>query len=95
MLIITSLTSSSIQHAPSFRRSPSSSLCLRHIAHARRRSAHRHARLQVVDAVGDEGDEDEEDQDDEEDDDVALHFGGVWSVGGCEDVSLCGIEGDG
>ena len=53
---------------------------LRHAGHvaptARRRPAHRHARLQVVNQVGDERDEDEEDQDDQEDDDVALHFGG-------------------
>ena len=44
---------------------------------ARRRAAHRHARLQVVDQVGDQRDEDEEDQNDQEDDDVALHLGGL------------------
>lgn len=55
--------------------------CLRlsHIAHTARCAADGHARLQVVDAVGDERDEDEEDEDDEEDDDVALHFGG-WGA---------------
>ena len=51
---------------------------LRHAGHvaptARRRPAHRHARLQVVNQVGDERDEDEEDQDDQEDDNVALHL---------------------
>jgi len=56
---------------------------------ARRRAAHRHARLQVVDQVGDQRDEDEEDQDDQEDDDVALHlggFGGEIGVGGVSGV---------
>jgi heme exporter protein D len=52
-------------------------LWLRHVAHARRRAADCHARLQVIDQVADGCDEDEEDENDEEDDDVALHGGGL------------------
>jgi hypothetical protein len=55
-------------------------LCVRHLAHAARGPAQRHAGLQVVYYVADECDEDEEDEDDDEDDDVAFH--GLWWVGG-------------
>jgi hypothetical protein len=63
-------------------------LRLRHVAHARRRAADGHARLQVVDEVCDEGDEKEEDKDDEEDDNVALHGGGMKGARGCRERLL-------
>jgi hypothetical protein len=53
----------------------SSTLWLRHIAHARCRATDGHSCVQVVDHVGDERDEDEKD-------DVALHDGGGGGGGG-------------